>query len=296
MPLWAAVVPLLIQDVGRFDGRPELDPGGPNRFMTDEKLTRAKVREEIRWFLAEHLPAQEPNQRQADSQVNSILTFLYTLRGFSPKQVKEATPVILEELHRLLIGGVIRSGHKDSFDLPWLTVTEWGMKALTSEGPPIYDPDGYLDHVRAAVPTLPEVAGLYLGEAVAAFNLVRTLSAAVMLGVAAEAVLVHLIGVFAASIHATNGPKLQMSLEMAPITQTFNEFIKQLDEKALPADLRRDLDVYLGTVRNYILMTRNEAGHPTGVAVGRPVIEAQLRAFEGYAKRLCALADYFAQA
>lgn len=261
--------------------------------VAQQELTRARVREEVRWFLAEYLPSQEPNQRRSDSQVGTLLNHLRELRGFTYEQVKAATPTIMEELYRLLLGGILRPGHDDSFEFPWFTVTEWGMGALEAEGPPVYDPESYDDHVRREVPALSDVALLYLSEAVAAFNLNRTLSSAVMLGVAAEAVLVHLIETFATSSHATNGPKLQKSLERAPISQTYEEFLKQLDVSALPSDLQRDLEVYLGNVLNYIRMTRNEAGHPTGIAVERSVIEAQLRAFEGYARRLCALVNYF---
>lgn len=244
-------------------------------------------------MFGENLPGETDAQRQQSSQVNNIQHHLREVRGFSPQVVQAAMPKILDELHRLIATGVLRPGPATGYELPWLTVTEWGEEALRADGPPIYEADAYLDHLASEVPDLPDIAALYLREAVASFNLSRTIAAAVMLGVATEAVLVHVIEAFAHSSMARDGAKLLQSLEREPILRTYRAFTEQLDRKALPPELERDLDVFLGNVLHFIRMTRNEAGHPTGVTVERPVIEAQLRAFEGYAKRLCALAEHF---
>ena len=250
----------------------------------DEELSRSRIREEIRSWL--------PNNPHV--QVPTFLEHLRRVRSVPNEVVQAATPVILEEFHALVVSSVLRIGYGDNYETPWMTLTTYGRSALeTDEAPPAYDPDAYIDHVRATVSTVPEVALFYLGEAVGTFNLGRNLAAAVMLGVAAEAILVRLIGAFAQSSDARNGDELGRSLDREAISRTYDKFRRQFDAATVPPDLQRDLDVYLGNVFNFIRMTRNEAGHPTGLAVERSVLESQLRAFEGFAKRLCALADFF---
>ncbi|MEX0754989.1 MAG: hypothetical protein WD556_07720 [Actinomycetota bacterium] len=260
--------------------------------MSDAGLTGSQVREEVSRYLGEYLP-HDRGEENPHVGASEVLHYLEHVRGFDRQIVRQAENPVMEELSRLLICGVIRLGYGNGLDSGWITLTSYGKRILNTEGPPVYDPEGYAEHLRGQVPDVPEVAMIYLREAVSAFNLQRTLGAAVMLGVASEALLVMLIEAFAASPAASNSSKLTRSLEREPITRTLVEFDKQLDRADLPAHLQKDLGVYLGQISEFIRVTRNQAGHPTGFQVERPVVEAQLRAFEAYAERLCSLASHF---
>ena len=70
--------------------------------------------------------------------------------------------------------------------LPWVSITEYGVKCFEEGKILPYDPQGFLKTLYADVPNIDQITKLYLEEAVNCFSNTTYLSSAVMIGCALE--------------------------------------------------------------------------------------------------------------
>jgi len=77
--------------------------------------------------------------------------------------------------------------------LPRLTITQYGEECMRAGELTPNDPDGYLKRITSESPKVDAITMLYLGEALQTFKFGNFLATAVMLGVAAESILLKIV-------------------------------------------------------------------------------------------------------
>jgi len=79
------------------------------------------------------------------------------------------------------------------------------------------------------------------------------------------------------------------------ILQKVNKFKNILDQnlKALPAEIKEDLDTHFSGILSVIRNFRNQSGHPTGKIMDREQTFVLLQLFVPYCKKLYQMNDYF---
>ena len=226
--------------------------------------------------------------------------FPYETGNALAQQRGDVLTVAKEIVHELINAGMLIPGTNGSVtgsdaSYPWLTITEYGRKAIKSEDWLPYDPDGYLAELKRMVPEIDDVTFAYIGESVASFNRHHLLSATITLGVASENLMLTLIEAYRDWIKdVVRKDKFDKRIADKWISTQYAEFKKEFvfDLKTLPKDLQADWETYLDGVFNFIRLNRNSAGHPTGKAMSAKVVYANLQIFADYARFVLGLVRY----
>lgn len=178
-----------------------------------------------------------------------------------------------------------------------LLPTKSGRAALTDEAYNPDDPSGYLSRLYDDIPGLTPVAAQYIEEALQTYFHKSYLASTVMLGVAAEAIVLDVGSSMAKWLNNTSGEKLDKALanQRLAYNKKFDEFRKRLLTSAsdLPSELSHNLDLQVSPVLDLLRVNRNDAGHPTGIKGDRDETFVSLRIFARAAARLYALKEYF---
>lgn len=176
-----------------------------------------------------------------------------------------------------------------------LILTPAGRAAYSDERANPDDPTGYLARLGE---DLPELARVYVAEALGAYGANLYRASAVMVGVASEAVFLEMASAFVGWLDGSAQDKFRQVLENRSrgVAEKFTEFRKRLESRRseLPSDLSDSLDLFLSAIFDLIRLQRNDAGHPTGAKVSRDDCFAALEMFVRYAERANALRRHFA--
>lgn len=205
---------------------------------------------------------------------------------------------VREVLWDLIIERVLTIGsyHNDSW--PWLSLTDYGKKVIGSKLPIPNDPTGYLNRIKNEVPQLDAIIETYLIESIRTYNINQLLSSTITLGCASEKALMILIDAYKESFK-DNSKKVNFSkkIEGKFIKTQFGEFDKsiRLILAQLPYKLREDYTITLTGISQMIRYNRNQAGHPTGKAVDKDTLFANLQVFIPFCKYIYDLKDYLDQ-
>ena len=170
----------------------------------------------------------------------------------------------------LIAQGVIVPGlDQSNFDVPFFTLTDFGRRVVNSPDPVPHDPDGYLSHLASVAPNVDEIARSYIAEGLECFRRGVYRASLVMLGVAAEKLVLDLAAVVAEKLPPNESNKLSGIAEQRRIAVIFDETIKHLQTRLdrLPGALSDRLPEHLGGIFTIIRVHRNEAGHPTATEV-----------------------------
>lgn len=214
---------------------------------------------------------------------------------YFPIQQKDANTV-REIVWDLIMERVVTIGdfHNDSW--PWLSLTEYGKAVLNSENPIPHDPSGYLKRVKEQIPLIDHIIERYLIESINTYNINQLLSSTITLGCASEKALMVLIDSFALTFKEEN-KKLSFlkKIEGRFIKTQFDEFDKaiRLILTSLPYELKENYSNTLTGVFQMIRYNRNNAGHPTGKAIDKDTLFANLQVFVPYCKYIYDLKSYF---
>lgn len=207
---------------------------------------------------------------------------------------EKITAVIWE----LIIEGIYTPGiGMQQPNLPFLHVTAYGQKCFEAGELTAHDPDEYLRRLKASCPSIDDTTLLYTGEALDTFRTGKYLASTVMIGVAAENMLLRLVDV----VHkALDTPQRQAKFEKdtkgkGAKTQ-HDEVLKLLRSPAipLPAKLGYVLTQQIDGIYDLIRRTRNEAGHPTGSRMERGPTHALLLLFPMYCQTVHDLMEWLA--
>jgi len=215
---------------------------------------------------------------------------------YGDKIAKASEVAILEEIHQLVVNNILMPGHDvSSFGYPGLRLTEYGRKCIEEENILPFDPDGYMEGVKSSVTNIDDIVLTYLGESITTYNRNCLLSSTITLGAASEQAMLLLIEAFSEAISDTQErASFRKSIQKQGIYEKYKKFREKFDaiRNSLPPELTREIDVFLDGIFNFLRINRNEAGHPTGIAMNKKVVYANLQVFSEYAKRIFGLIQY----
>jgi hypothetical protein len=202
--------------------------------------------------------------------------------------------LLLEVFWDLFRQGIITLGKNDgNRDFPWFRPTRLGQRAFESSGVfLVHDISGYERTIRAELPSLSDVTMLYLQEAMQAFRSGCILSSTVMLGVAAEHEFLRLLEAVESGPYSSAYSSVSKERTILQKIMKFRNLLEP-NLKALPGQLREDLDTQFLGIQSLIRNFRNESGHPTGKTVSREQVFVLLQLFIPYCKKLYALRAHF---
>jgi len=180
-------------------------------------------------------------------------------------------------------------------NLPFLRATEYGLKCFETGELTAHDPDDYLRRLKEACLSIDDITLLYTGEALDTFRAGNYLASVVMIGVAAESMLLRLVdSVDTALDSAQKRSKFQQETKGRKAKKQHDEVLKRLISPAtpLPAELESVLTQHVGGIYDLIRRTRNDAGHPTGKRMERDETHALLLLFPKYCKTVHDLLEW----
>jgi hypothetical protein len=201
-------------------------------------------------------------------------------------------------LWELLIQGILAPGLNNSnLNLPFIHVTEYGMKCIEANTILPHDPDGYLERLERLIgQPLDDTVLSYVREGLLTFLGGHYFSATVMLGVASEQSIDLLIEAYTNAIADTHQKATFVKkVEQAgrSVKNRFDRLRNELLALKLPPTLMDALDIQLSGIFTLIRYSRNDAGHPTGQVVDRDMAHGNLLLFPQYCKRVYDLIEYF---
>lgn len=166
---------------------------------------------------------------------------------------------------------LFRSGHLSwGFDLanpslPFFHVTEQGRRTLEHLSRDPANPDGYLAHL-ARHATLNPIARAYVEEGLLTYNTNCFRAAAVMIGAAAESVLLDLRDAVVAGV-AKAGRRPDANLTHYLVKRVIEAVRKELEMQtsAMPKDLGEQFEANWPALTQQIRAARNDAGHPASI-------------------------------
>jgi len=267
----------------------------------------------IRQLVLEYLCHLLERGQQRQNQVNDVLSYVGRTaderqlwvpaeRPVRPEYTHEVMPAedidkIKAIIWQLIIQGVLVPGVRGSGDTSWpfFYITEYGKTYLETEGSAPYDPDGYLSCIKEDSPNVDDAVLLYLTEGLQCFLRSNNIASVVMVGVAAEKVVLNLIDSFASAMSdVSEATTFRRKTQNAMIKTQFDELTKRLYplKQQLPGELSRDLETYLGSIFNLIRSYRNEAGHPSGATVSHEIAYSNLQVFSYFSKNVHRLIQY----
>jgi len=172
-----------------------------------------------------------------------------------------------EQLLLAVFYDLFRSGHL-SWGLnlsnpnpPFFHVTERGRAILRNLSRDPTNPDGYMKYLNETC-KLNKVSHSYLDEALQAFNTNLYKSAAVMMGCAAESIIVELANYLNSKI-VNSSKKLTDWKTKNMLIAIKSELDKHKNN--MPEDLGVKYEAYWPSFNEQIRRTRNDAGHPQNI-------------------------------
>lgn len=257
-------------------------------------MNRQDIREEIWQYLR--------NSARSDRKVVQFYELINHFRRTDENwdADKAAMQILYEEVHSLVTAGILFPGVAGGLDATGqvFTISFFGEQCLEAGNTLPFDPDGYVRGITQRIPNIDPVALVYLREAVACYGRFLLLSATTSLGAASEKCIDVLIDTFADAISDANAQAaFQRAVSGVGIYRAYKLFRDELEKrkKAVPAELLRDFEPMVDGVFNFIRLNRNAAGHPTGTAVDRTTLQANLQIFASYAEKVFALIDFLSK-
>ncbi len=227
--------------------------------------------------------------RQGMFQTGPILHDAEERLGISRDLVSQQA--LLTFWHDLVRTGYIAWGYNtDNPDPPFCHLTEQGRTALAHLSRDPMNRDGYLAYLAEHV-TLHNVPQSYITEALETYRASCYKATAVMVGCAAESIVLRLRDTLVDRLKELGTPPPK-SLNDRNIKQVLEAIRNVLEakKKAMPWTLGEAFESHWSSFTGQIRITRNEAGHPSSVEVITPEqVHASLLIFPELAKLTCDL-------
>ncbi len=170
-------------------------------------------------------------------------------------------------------------------NLPALRATEYGLRCFEAGELTAHDPDDYLRRLKAKCPSIDDITLLYTGEALDTFRVGNFLAATVMIGVAAEKMLLRLVDAVHGALTTTQQQaNFKKATDVRSAKKQHDAVVAQLKSplNPLPPELQSVLTQHVDGAYDLIRRTRNEVGHPTGRRMERDETHALLLLFPTY--------------
>jgi hypothetical protein len=223
--------------------------------------THTDLRELILRVAAEQQPRGPGSQTLQQGSVLNAVAKQLGLR--SDPDLEQA---ILTQWHDLMRTGYFAWGlNLSNPNPPFFHFTERGRRALERLTRDPGNPAGYLRHL-ASVAKLNPIASSYLTEGLDCFVAGFYKAAAVMIGGAAESIILDLRDLARQKIAEAKqtGPKGLSDWRIKTILDALYDFL-DAKKSSFPKDLREEFEAYWLAFAQQIRATRNEAGHPSSV-------------------------------
>jgi hypothetical protein len=226
-------------------------------------------------------------------QANSILDETSKVLGVGLAD-DPSQQILLTVWHDLFRTGVLSPGHNlDNPNLPFYHLTAQGAAAMAQLSRDPTNPAGYMAHLQAVGPLNP-VATSYITEALAVYSAACYRATAVMVGCAAESLVLEIRDALVAKLKA-KGQSASAKLQDWRAKTVLDQLAKEIDQRlaTLPRPLQEEYSAYWPAFTGQIRMARNDAGHPTSIEpVTGDTVHASLLIFPQLAKLSLQLLDW----
>lgn len=256
--------------------------------------------EELRHIVVECiLTATRPNEkRQWDVLVQHVAAALAQRAGVPHEPaIDRGVPLPDEdaELVREIFWDLFRQGYitlgADQINAtwPWFKVSRFGQTALRTQEPyRFHDTSSFIKLVKQTTPDISSEAETYAEEAVAAFYAGCLLASCVMIGGAAEAEFLRLMGVASQGPHAKTFASVSKERFIRGKIEKFQNALQAI-VKQLPRDAVEDVETNFSMIQSVLRIARNDAGHPTGSKPTREQVYVFLQLFVPFVRQLMRL-------
>lgn len=196
-------------------------------------------------------------------QAGPILKEVAQRCGATSTEMQQAILTVWNDLFR---SGLLAPGlNLDNPTFPFCHVTAQGRESLKQLSRDPANPDGYLNYVTSRS-SLDDVSRSYLEESVHTFNASCFKAAAVMIGGAAEALVLRLRDKIVLQLTGS-GASVPTGMNDWRIKTVRDAITTHLDRQrgSMPRELRETYDAYWSAFAEQIRRVRNDAGHPKSV-------------------------------
>jgi hypothetical protein len=183
-----------------------------------------------------------------------------------PRRDRATDQALLTVFYDLFRTGYLSWGHDlPNPDPPFFHLTVLGRQALALRSRDPANPDGYLAHLRARA-TIGSVTDSYITEALNTFNAACFKATAVMVGAAAESLILGVRDALVGRLQAL-GRSVPASLNDWRVKRILGSLGTMIAAKkaALPIPLFERFEANWPAFTHQIRTARNEAGHPVTV-------------------------------
>ena len=189
---------------------------------------------------------------------------------------------------------LFRTGHIawgyniDNINPPFCHLTEHGRRTLENLSRDPLNPDGYLAYIRTNF-TINQIAESYLNEAIRTYNADCYKATAVMIGAAAESVILEIRESIVTKMNnlEQNVPSKLKDWRIKHVLDAIKNILNERINN-MPNSLRESFSSYWSAFIQQIRAARNDAGHPSSIdPLSLDTVHASLLIFP----ELCRLAN-----
>lgn len=217
---------------------------------------------------------------------SSVLNAAARALGFPTWGDKDKEEALLTQWNELFRTGLLAWGmNLSNPDPPFFHLTQRGRQALANVTRDPSNPAGYLRHL-AGLATISPVTNSYLVEGLECYVAGLFKASAVMVGAAAESVILELRDSAVTRLTALKRtvPKGLNSWQIKTVTDALTNVFSGIDAKT-HRELRERYEAYWTAFPHQIRTARNDAGHPTNIdPVTSDAVHASLLVFPELAK------------
>ena len=252
-------------------------------------VTTQSLRTMMLEFIAE-LEREEPFRLQAGTVLREVL-------HRCQDDTAETQKTLLTIWHDLFRTGYLAPGFNfDNAELPFFHVTTQGRESLKQLSRDPSNPDGYFAYLRSRS-SLDDVSRSYVEEAVHSYNAACFKAAAVMVGGAAESLVLRMRDKLVANISSAGGspPAGMNDWRIKTVRDAITSHLSS-ERSSMPRELKEAFDAYWSGFGEQIRRVRNDAGHPTSVDPVTPEsVQASLLIFPELAHLISELESWAGQ-
>jgi hypothetical protein len=225
-----------------------------------ESMTAAAGGHTIRAVLLDVV--NEFSRREHNFQSRAVLQEAW--RRLQLSNVSGGDQALLTAFYDLFRTGHVSWGYDIANpDPPFMHLTEQGRRTLEHLSRDPANPDGYLAHLLSTT-VLNSVADSYIREALRTYNADCFRATAVMVGAAAESIVLELRDVLVARITAL-GRTPARALNDWRVRRVLEALQSELNSQSSSMPNREAYEAYWPAFTQQIRAARNEAGHPSSI-------------------------------
>lgn len=206
---------------------------------------------------------------------------------------------INEIIWDLLVERVVTPGFDASnVNLPFFRLTEFGKDYISQSAPHYYDPQGYMEFLKNIVQNLDSVIEQYVFESLNCYRRQLFFASAVMIGAAAEKVILLLLQAITDSMsNPSKKRKAVQLLDRPNLPEIFDTIRKTIDPlikaKIIPYSVHQGCTEHLMSLFEMIRVQRNDAIHPITGQVDRTKVFLSLQTIPTALESINRLIEWF---